>query len=453
MEQPAWLAAAWAEFGVREKAGQADEPAVVRYFAEAGHSGIRGDETPWCAAFVGAMLARAGFAPSGSLMARSYLAWGVSQDAPAFGALAVLSRGEDPSAGHVGFYLGKAGGRVILLGGNQSDAVTVEAFDAKRVLGYRWPVTVRPAEITQAQAHEAAGIFERSLRHVLAMEGEYSNDPYDPGGPTYKGITLGVLAKWRGVTVDAASRAQWITALKAIDDATVHDIYHARYWQPASCALLPEAIAAMHFDAAVNHGVGGAIRLLQAALGVAVDGDIGPQTLQAARSQPESSVIARYGALRRARYRALPHFWRFGRGWLRRVDATEVHALAIAGDRRAENETAKGTTSMDQDFKFPLPGEIPRQPMAGETSAEAKGKWWGHSKTVWGALITTAATVLPVIGPLFGIHLPADVITQIGNQALVVVQAIAGLSGMLLTIYGRTTATLPLVRRDISLRL
>ena len=108
---------------------------------------------------------------------------------------------------------------------------------------------------------------------------------------------------------------------------------------------------------------------------------------------------------------------------------------------------------MDQDFKFPLPGEIPGQAMAGQDEAPPAGKWWGHSKTVWGALITTLATVLPIIGPLFGVHLPAEVITEVGDQALVVIQAIAGLFGMLLTIYGRSTAKQPLIRRDISLRM
>ena len=453
MEQPAWLAAAWAEFGVREKAGAANAPAVVGYLAESGHREIRDDATPWCAAFAGAMLARAGITPSGSLMARSYLAWGHALDVPALGALAILSRGADANAGHVGFYLGASANRVFLLGGNQSDAVTVEAFEAARVLGYRWPSSANRTEAAPASQQSMHGIFERCLRHVLAMEGGYSNDPYDPGGPTNKGITLSVLAKWRGVTVDATSRARLIAALKAIDDATVRDIYHARYWQPSSCALLPDAIAAMHFDAAVNHGVGGAIRLLQAALAVAADGEIGPETLQSARSQPVRSVIERYAALRRARYRALPHFWRFGRGWLRRVDATEALALAIAGDPPAEIETAKGTIPMDQDFKFPLPGEIPGQAMAGQDEVQPAGKWWGHSKTVWGALITTLATVLPIIGPLFGVHLPAEVITEVGDQALVVIQAIAGLFGMLLTIYGRSTAKQPLIRRDISLRM
>lgn len=108
---------------------------------------------------------------------------------------------------------------------------------------------------------------------------------------------------------------------------------------------------------------------------------------------------------------------------------------------------------MSDTFKFPVPGEIPGEPMAGQPQDASDGKWWGQSKTVWGALITTLATVLPVIGPLFGLYLPAEVITQIGDQTLAVVQAVAGLFGTLLTLYGRSTASAPLVRRDVTLRI
>lgn len=449
MEQPAWLAAAWAEFGVREKPGSANASAVVGYFAEAGHAQIREDVTPWCAAFCGAMLKRAGLAPSGSLMARSYLKWGNTIEAPRLGAIAVLTRGKSASAGHVGFYLGHAGGRVFLLGGNQGDAVMVEAFDAKRVLGYRWPQPEAAADVPVTATVE--GIFETALLHVLEMEGGFVDDYHDPGGPTNKGITLDVFAKWRGVTITAQSRKAMIAALKDIDDATVRAIYLKRYWQPASCDTLTDAIAFMHFDAAVNHGVGTAIRILQAALGVAADGEIGPQTRAALEAADAGTVITRYADLRRRRYRALPHFWRFGRGWLRRVDATEKLALGLAFPPPKPSE--KGPSKMSDTFKFPVPGDIPGQPMAGQPEGMSDGKWWGHSKTVWGALITTLATVLPVIGPLFGLHLPAEVITEIGNQTLTVIQAAAGLFGTLLTLYGRSTATVPLVRRDVNLRM
>lgn len=196
-----------------------------------------------------------------------------------------------------------------------------------------------------------------------------------------------------------------------------------------------------------------AIRILQAALGVTADGEIGPRTRAALRAASTPAVIARYADLRRKRYRALPHFWRFGRGWLRRVDATEGLALREADQQSVKTQIKKGTSQMSDSFKFPRPGEIPGEPMAGQVADTLDGKWWGHSKTVWGALITTLATVLPVIGPLFGLSLPADVITQIGNQTLVVIQAVAGLFGTLLTLYGRSTASVPLMRRDVNLRM
>ncbi len=307
MEHPAWLTAAWAEFGVREADGSGNDARVLGYFRDVGHGDIKSDATPWCAAFAGSVLAKAGLKHTGSLMARSYMRWGVALDEPRPGAIAVLTRGSDPFAGHVGFFVGSAENRIFLLGGNQGNAVGIEAFDASRLLGYRWPDSNAPqAESATAVADGAVKTgadFEAALAHVLEMEGGYSDDPYDPGGPTNKGITLGVLAKWRGVTVDRDIARQDHRGFESHRPRHRRDIYRARYWQPASCALLPDAIAAMHFDAAVNHGVGGAIRLLQAALAVAADGEIGPETLQAARSQPLRSVI---GALRGAAPRPIP---------------------------------------------------------------------------------------------------------------------------------------------------
>ena len=252
------------------------------------------------------------------------------------------------------------------------------------------------------------------------------------------------------MTADATSRAQLVEDLKHIPDQTVRAIYDKRYWQPASCENFAPAIAVMHFDAAVNHGVGGAIRMLQTALGVATDGEVGPQTRAAAAKQSAPTIVARYGELRRARYRALPHFWRFGRGWLRRVDATEALALSLAGETPRFEEQAKGTTDMDQGFTFPLPGDAQAHPVPGDM---AGGKWWPQSKTVWGTLITAITTVLPLVGPLIGINIPADVVKVLGDQLLVVIQALGGLIGTLLALYGRVNATAPLVRRDVNVRI
>lgn len=456
MQQPAWLAAAWAEFGVREISGEAASERIKSYFRNCGHGEIASDETPWCAAFVGAMLARTGLAHTGSLLARSYLDHGAAMDDPVPGAIAVLSRGSEPWAGHVGFYLGAADGKIILLGGNQGDAVSVAAFDAARLLGYRWPDEASVPEASPPRASAVTDVFEQALAHVLAMEGGFSDDPYDAGGPTNKGITLAVFAKWRGATLTASTRKVLVADLKSVDDATVTDIYRARYWQPASCALLPAGVAVMHFDCAVNQGVGTANRLLQTALAVGVDGEIGPQTLSAVRAQVERTIVERYGDLRRARYRTLRQFWRFGRGWLRRVDDTESLALSLAAAGPAAREQAKGVEMMDDEFTQPLPGQIPGEPMAGTpaaTTSSGEGKWWLESKTLWGTLITALSTVLPVIGPLLGINLPADIIKTLGDQSLLVIQAITGLVGTILAIYGRTTAQQPLMRRGVRVKM
>jgi uncharacterized protein (TIGR02594 family) len=434
MDQPAWLAAAWAEFGVREIPGKEDAAEILRYFRDAGDTSAESEATPWCAAFAGAMLKRSGFAGTGSLLARSYLKWGDTLDAPRLGAVTVLARGDDPNAGHVGFFIGETADKLFLLGGNQNDAVTVAPFDKTRLLGFRWPHD-------EEADSEKGSIFLKALAHVLEMEGGFADDPYDPGGPTYRGITLSVYAAFKGETVNDASRARLISELKHISDGTLRTIYRERYFKPARCTAFTAPLALMHFDAAVNHGVGAAIRMLQSVVDVTVDGEIGPETLSAIGSRSVVDLLDDYAEARRRRYRALPHFWRVGRGWLRRVDAT----LALAHAWAAAYGTNRGLLEPAQIAK----GETGMNSNAADASAITSDdtKWWAHSKTVWGTIITAAATVIPVIGPVLGISLPADIIQTFGDQAVTAVQAIAGLLGTILAIYGRLKAATPLTLR------
>lgn len=100
---------------------------------------INPDITAWCAAFVNAVLYENGIQGTGKLNARSFLDWGVKTTTPKVGDVVVLWRGtREGWKGHVGFFKGfDNAGNVLLLGGNQNDQVTVEAFPVARVLGYR----------------------------------------------------------------------------------------------------------------------------------------------------------------------------------------------------------------------------------------------------------------------------------------------------------------------------
>lgn len=111
------------EIGVHETPGDDSNPKVLKFFQDAGHTEIHSEDTAWCAAFVGAMLHRAGVVSTGSLMARSYLKWGVPLDAPKLGAIAVLWRGSpDAATGHVSFVVNFDADTIRLLGGNQGSA-------------------------------------------------------------------------------------------------------------------------------------------------------------------------------------------------------------------------------------------------------------------------------------------------------------------------------------------
>jgi hypothetical protein len=85
--------------------------------------------------------------------------------------------------------------------------------------------------------------------------------------------------------------------------------------------------------------------------------------------------------------------------------------------------------------------------------AFAAPKWWGHSLTVWGALITALTTVVPAMGPVFGINITADLIQQLGQSVVIFAQALGGLVGTVMAIYGRIRATAPIERRQFTLTM
>lgn len=127
-----------AEIGTWEWA-EGHNPKVLAYFRDAGSPDIRNDEVAWCAAFVGAMLKRAGLKPTGSLLARSYLTFGepVTLEQAREGDIVVLKRGKSSWQGHVGFYVKHTSTTVTLLGGNQANQVNRRAYPLSQVLGVR----------------------------------------------------------------------------------------------------------------------------------------------------------------------------------------------------------------------------------------------------------------------------------------------------------------------------
>jgi uncharacterized protein (TIGR02594 family) len=116
--------------------------------------------TAWCAAFVNSTLAQAGIKGTGSNLAKSFLNYGSAVKTPAPGDIAVYPRG-DPSGpyGHVGFVQSydPNTGQVMLLAGNQGNAVSAQPYNASKALGFRHPYDPGVETPTPQAATDAAG--------------------------------------------------------------------------------------------------------------------------------------------------------------------------------------------------------------------------------------------------------------------------------------------------------
>jgi len=140
VSDPAWLTEARKLIGLHEIKGSQHNPEILQMWRDIKRGGIKDDETAWCAAFAGAMLERAGIKSSRFESAKSYLQWGRPLVGPVHGCIAVLVR---KGGGHVGFVVGADNfGRLLILGGNQDDAVNVRAFPLERFVGFRWPAEI-----------------------------------------------------------------------------------------------------------------------------------------------------------------------------------------------------------------------------------------------------------------------------------------------------------------------
>ena len=152
-----------------------------------------------------------------------------------------------------------------------------------RVLGTPEPApTSQVALKTRVAAAPAKPRFETCLSVVLGFEGGYSNNPNDKGGATNLGITAGTLARAHKAGVVGHNDVKRLTRTEAAA------IYRRFYWDPIGGDRLPAPLDLILFDAAVNCGVGAAVKHLQEALNallpgnpLVVDGGYGPKTREA----------------------------------------------------------------------------------------------------------------------------------------------------------------------------
>lgn len=160
---------------------------------------------------------------------------------------------------------------------------------------------------------------------ILVREAGFVDHPDDKGGATNFGITQATLAahRGRGVTVED---------VRGLTEQEARAIYLHRYiTAPGFGLVTDDTLRATLVDYGVHSGPAAAVKALQRALGVKVDGVLGPVTLVAANQRDGRrlalSVLA--GRLRHIGriITDSPSQAVFAAGWMNRV-ADQVEDIA-----------------------------------------------------------------------------------------------------------------------------
>ncbi|PIL19000.1 hypothetical protein P775_16690 [Puniceibacterium antarcticum] len=203
--------------------------------------------------------------------------------------------------------------------------------------------------------------FQQLHAFIKRWEGGFVNDPRDNGGATNMGITQATLADWRGRPVS-------VEEVSALGRDEADAILRTNYYSRCRCAELPDRVAMVLYNGAVLHGPKAATRFLQRAFNglglqvdgapLVVDGDIGKNTMAAARQTDPAILAAAFMDVQEAHHRGHEDFAAFGNGWLNRLaslrefvtglpagEGERPKRTATVGVASAEVEPSKGTST------------------------------------------------------------------------------------------------------------
>lgn len=130
-------------YGTIETPGDMDNPKIMQWAQETGLTNVyTADAVPWCGLFMAVVAKRAGKKlVQGPLWALNWGKWGNDAGQPELGDVLTFVR---PGGGHVALYIGEDEKYYHVLGGNQSDAVTITRIDKSRMRAARNLYTIGP---------------------------------------------------------------------------------------------------------------------------------------------------------------------------------------------------------------------------------------------------------------------------------------------------------------------
>ena len=167
--------------------------------------------------------------------------------------------------------------------------------------------------------------FDTSLDFVLGREGKLSTNQNDRGNKggnvTMCGVTQATYDEYR------ESHNLWKRSVARITEGEIRGVYKELFWDKVKCDRIPDSeMKLILFDSAVNHGTGGAVVILQRALGGLQDDGVFGSKTEAALSEVTDfeKLKTRFISERHDFYhdivRRQPTQKQFLKGWIARLE-------------------------------------------------------------------------------------------------------------------------------------
>lgn len=168
------------------------------------------------------------------------------------------------------------------------------------------------------------GVFDPVFSIIVGVEGDLSLDPADRGNWTGGSPGKGIL---KGTKFGISAAAFPHVDIQNLTIEEAKELYKLNYWNLIRGDDLPQALALILMDCAINQGVSAAKDCLQLALAVAADGFLGPVTMSAVKSADLRKLLIEVAARRGLRY-ASGDIDHEGLGWYRRL--FRIFALSLS---------------------------------------------------------------------------------------------------------------------------
>ena len=166
-------------------------------------------------------------------------------------------------------------------------------------------------------------MFEVAFYRVFTNEGGFQIDPNDRGNWTSGIVGVGLL---KGTKFGLAAMTYPNLDIKNLTLEQAKAIYKRDWWDKLGMDRFHKALSYQLFDAAINHGMDAATRILQRAVGAHADGAIGPKTQAAVAKTELNDLLMNFLAERLEFMTGITTWKNYGKGWARRI----AHNLKIA---------------------------------------------------------------------------------------------------------------------------